>query len=86
MKCIVEGCTNHQHEGAFVGDICRPCYAMITTGKRSPSNAWFAKPWVWLTTEEIWQVCWTSAEGGITGDREDAVKAAERMLKEKNYG
>jgi len=33
LKCIVHGCQNHKHQGSFVGDICTPCYEMITTGK-----------------------------------------------------
>lgn len=31
-KCIVFGCTNHKYEGQFVGDLCRPCHYVITTG------------------------------------------------------
>ena len=31
-KCIVKDCQNHKHEGQFIGDICKPCYIMITTG------------------------------------------------------
>jgi len=81
MKCIVEGCTNHQHEGAFVGDTCRPCYAMITTGKRGPSNAWFAKPWVGLTGTEVNHIY-----AANVGYPERMMKEVERLLKEKNYG
>lgn len=32
-KCIVAGCQNHKDEGRFVGDLCAPCYNMITTGE-----------------------------------------------------
>ena len=32
-KCIVAGCQNHKDEGRFVGDLCVPCYNMITTGR-----------------------------------------------------
>lgn len=32
-KCIVFGCKNHSHEGLFIGDVCKPCYAVITTGE-----------------------------------------------------
>ncbi len=32
MKCIVSGCTNHAHEGRFMGDLCSPCYTMLTSG------------------------------------------------------
>lgn len=32
-KCTVFGCSNKQHEGKFVGDICAPCYEYITTGR-----------------------------------------------------
>ena len=38
MKCIVFGCTNYQGEGQFVGALCRPCDAMVRTGKIGPSN------------------------------------------------
>ena len=31
-KCIIKGCKNHKGEGGFIGDICFPCYKMITTG------------------------------------------------------
>ena len=32
QKCIVKGCDNHSNHGEFVGDICKPCYVMLTTG------------------------------------------------------
>lgn len=31
-KCIVYGCKNHEGEGGFVGDLCSPCYTMLSTG------------------------------------------------------
>lgn len=31
-KCIVYGCKNHEGEGGFVGDLCTPCYTMLSTG------------------------------------------------------
>ena len=31
-KCIVFGCTNRKGEGKFVGDICAPCFHIITQG------------------------------------------------------
>lgn len=31
-RCIVFGCTNEKHQGNFVGDICSPCYKIITEG------------------------------------------------------
>lgn len=42
-KCVVKGCSNHSDEGEFVGEFCRPCYTMLTTGKVNPSPAWFVK-------------------------------------------
>ena len=53
-KCIALGCKNHENEGGFVGDLCSPCYNMITTGEHQrwlhrltgehqPSTAHFAK-------------------------------------------
>lgn len=41
MKCIVNGCTNHSSEGAFIGQFCAPCWTMITNGVENQSNAWF---------------------------------------------
>lgn len=41
-KCIVKGCQNHRHQGAFVGDLCKPCHVMLTEGKELPSTALFA--------------------------------------------
>lgn len=32
-KCICFGCPNHRPQGQFVGDLCYPCYMMITTGE-----------------------------------------------------
>lgn len=40
-KCIVKGCTNHKDEGEFVGDLCLPCYLMLTDARTGPSDAWF---------------------------------------------
>lgn len=38
-KCIVYGCRNHKNEGMFVGEMCSPCYSMITTGKITHSDS-----------------------------------------------
>lgn len=32
IKCIVFGCQNRPDAGVFVGVLCRPCHAMLTTG------------------------------------------------------
>jgi hypothetical protein len=32
-KCIVINCSNRNNEGGFIGNLCSPCYAFITTGK-----------------------------------------------------
>ncbi len=40
-KCIVHGCKNHRHEGRFIGELCGPCHTILTTGKVTPSYAWF---------------------------------------------
>lgn len=29
MKCAVKDCTNHSHQGKFVGLLCSPCHAFI---------------------------------------------------------
>jgi hypothetical protein len=31
-KCVVLGCENYPEYGEFIGDICAPCHAMISTG------------------------------------------------------
>ena len=30
--CIVKGCKNTKNQGEFIGDLCLPCYNMLTTG------------------------------------------------------
>ncbi len=42
-KCIVSGCSNHQHEGTFVGDICMPCFKYITTGVIGPTDSFLGE-------------------------------------------
>jgi hypothetical protein len=37
-KCIVAGCVNHKHEGLFVGDLCGPCFQMLTSGDSNYGN------------------------------------------------
>jgi hypothetical protein len=29
MKCAVKDCTNHAHEGKFIGLLCSPCHNFI---------------------------------------------------------
>lgn len=43
VKCIVKGCSNHRSEGVFVGNLCRPCHDMITTGELGPSDSFLGK-------------------------------------------
>lgn len=38
-NCIVKGCTNTSKQGEFVGDICKPCYEIITTGRNTPTTS-----------------------------------------------
>ena len=40
MKCIVKDCTNHSHQGKFIGELCSPCYSFITTGEGVYSQAY----------------------------------------------
>ncbi len=42
-KCLVKGCENQYGDGEFVGDLCRPCYNMLSEGRLIPSKAWFAE-------------------------------------------
>lgn len=31
-RCIVLDCTNYQHEGKFVGELCYPCHQFVVDG------------------------------------------------------
>jgi hypothetical protein len=42
-KCLVKGCINRRDQGSFVGDLCYPCYHMLTTGQYNFSKAWFVQ-------------------------------------------
>jgi hypothetical protein len=33
MKCVVLDCVNYDDQGTFCGDLCFPCWKMLTTGK-----------------------------------------------------
>ncbi len=38
-KCIVFGCVNRKGQGDFIGDICAPCFYMLTQGDiKQPST------------------------------------------------
>ena len=60
--------------------------------KRNPNHkGWVDKlythsqrTWVGLTDEEFKKVCWESGGDGITGGREEALRAMEALLKDKN--
>lgn len=38
-KCIVYGCSNHDNEGSFIGDLCGPCYNYLSKGKIGPTDS-----------------------------------------------
>jgi len=40
-KCLVKGCENERGQGTFVGDLCKPCHEMLTTGRIHPNNGTF---------------------------------------------
>lgn len=40
-KCLVLGCKNYSDAGTFVGDLCSPCYDMLTTGRVHKNNITF---------------------------------------------
>jgi|APGre2960657373_1045057.scaffolds.fasta_scaffold178160_2 hypothetical protein len=40
MKCIVKDCANHASQGKFIGSLCAPCHAFITTGVGKYSQAY----------------------------------------------
>ena len=31
-KCVVKDCTNHTHQGSFVGLLCAPCHSAVSGG------------------------------------------------------
>lgn len=64
MKCIVKGCENHTHEGMFVGNLCKPCHTMLTTGQVNPSNAWFVRAIEGAKEEVLKDVTITSKTNG----------------------
>ena len=41
--CIVHGCVNHRHQGRFIGDLCAPCHAYITSGRVGPTTSFLGK-------------------------------------------
>jgi len=53
-KCIVHECVNHKHEGQFVGEICKPCYIMLTTGKELDSFNFIASL---RNSRDKWREC-----------------------------
>lgn len=63
-KCVVKGCSNRSDEGEFVGEFCRPCYTMLTTGKLNPSSAWFVKEITNAKEEVLKDVTITSKTDG----------------------
>jgi len=42
-KCIVHGCTKYMDQGKFIGDLCKPCYTYITTGKVGPTDSFLSR-------------------------------------------
>ena len=42
-KCIVLGCENERGQGSFRGDLCYPCYHMLTTGELSHTNSFLGQ-------------------------------------------
>jgi len=50
-RCAVFGCTNHKGEGKFHGEICMPCWSIITTGKVGPTTSFLSA----LNTNKIKQ-------------------------------
>ena len=63
-KCVVKGCSNHRDEGKFVGEFCSPCYTMLTTGKVTPSPAWFVEEITNAKEEVLKDVTITSKTSG----------------------
>ena len=90
-KCIVKGCSNHEGEGKFVSGLCAPCYTMLAQGKKTPSEAWFAKPWVGLTDDEFKTIMLDTYNidlnvPGHSSDDHLLWANIESKLKEKNGG
>lgn len=43
QSCIMKGCTNQKYQGRFIGNLCVPCYRMITEGKIGYGETWIHK-------------------------------------------
>ena len=51
-KCVVKDCTNHTHQGSFVGLLCTPCHSFISGGDggvysqvaRNTKREWVGQP------------------------------------------
>lgn len=68
-ECITHGCPNKKSEGMFVGALCAPCYAMITTGRENPSMAWFMQEITMLREEN--RALWNRMEFSLDGEPVD---------------
>lgn len=60
--CIVKGCQNHKGEGGFVGELCAPCYEMLTTGKIGHGTTFLHQP------DDLTVKLTASLEAGISDD------------------
>jgi hypothetical protein len=93
-KCLVKGCTNRRDQGSFVGDLCEPCYHILTTGQHNFSKAWFIKEIEKLLKEntrlfELFKIQSDQTAAHIKGlnesldaKREVYMKEIERLRKE----
>lgn len=42
-RCIVRGCENRKGQGTFIGDLCKPCYEYLSTGKVGPTTSFLSR-------------------------------------------
>jgi len=79
IKCAVKDCTNHTHQGRFVGLLCAPCHSYVSSGdgggySQVARNT--QREWVGLTDEEAAE-CWSTSAVS-------SWRAIEAKLKDKN--
>ena len=91
-KCVVAQCSNHEHQGAFTGAFCTPCWHMITTGLVGPSDNFITRmsdrhrglEATYIKQGQKLQDQWCAAEGLLRdiadGALEDPEEAAANFL------
>jgi hypothetical protein len=78
MKCLVAGCENRKHQGAFVGELCVPCHTFLTTGSGAFSQ-------LYRNGVALHEACavFDRVTGLILSVSEDAQKALLKLVAER---